>query len=188
MFSDWNLTFFTAIHGFAGGNRFLDWTGYFFANSLTYFLVLGMIVFIALRPRAGVRMLAAAEMLLAFLLGRWVVAYNIQYFFPSPRPFVKLGFEPLLHPNTVATFPSGHMAALFAVAAIVWYLDRRWGTWYLALSLLVGIGRIYAGVHWPVDIIAGIVIGLGSGFFVHALAGEYWEGMSTRNMEELAAE
>jgi undecaprenyl-diphosphatase len=58
---------------------------------------------------------------------------------------------------------------LCARAMTVWYVDRKWGWSFFALVTLVGIARIYVGVHWPLDIIAGAIIGIASAVFVHWL-------------------
>ena len=52
------------------------------------------------------------------------------------------------------------MTLFFALATAVWFANRKWGAWYFILATLMGIARIYAGVHWPLDIIGGAAIGI----------------------------
>lgn len=59
------------------------------------------------------------------------------------------------------SFPSGHTQTAFGAWAAVTYYYRGWYTPILfILALMVGISRIYLGLHFPLDIIAGAVIGV----------------------------
>jgi undecaprenyl-diphosphatase len=71
------------------------------------------------------------------------------------------------HPQEAASaysFPSGHTTSSFAFAFMIFFLTvktkRAWaGYLCLFLAVLVGISRIYRGVHWPSDVIAGVFDG-----------------------------
>jgi undecaprenyl-diphosphatase len=84
------------------------------------------------------------------------------------RPFSFYGFAPLI-PESGWSFPSGHMLWFFALSMTVWYTNRRWGTVFFILSALMGIARIYAGVHWPLDVLGGAVIGVLCSMAIHVL-------------------
>jgi len=63
------------------------------------------------------------------------------------------------------SFPSGHTATAFALAFWVFLLTRRtryrwWGYGALLLAGLVGLSRIYRGVHYPSDVLTGALIGI----------------------------
>jgi undecaprenyl-diphosphatase len=170
-----NLALFNAIHHFAGQSRIADGIGFFIADTLTYFLVLAGIYFLWRLRSWRQRIFGTIEIGLAVLLSRGIVTSAIRHFYQHPRPFVALGFNPLiLNEVPYDSFPSGHMTALFAMATVIFCLDRKWGSWFLGLSLLVGVGRIYAGIHWPFDILGGILIGIASAAIVHTLVKKYW--------------
>jgi undecaprenyl-diphosphatase len=59
------------------------------------------------------------------------------------------------------SFPSGHTSLSFAAAGIIFYKFPDWRGWSaLGLALVVGLCRIYEGMHWPTDVLTGILIGL----------------------------
>lgn len=64
------------------------------------------------------------------------------------------------------SFPSGHTAAAFALAVAMYAVLPAWGPLFVVTALLVGWGRMYLGVHYPIDVLAGACIGLTTGTLV----------------------
>ena len=58
------------------------------------------------------------------------------------------------------SFPSGHTSASFAAATAIYAIDRRWGAAAYVLAALIGFSRLYLGVHFPTDVLAGAVVGI----------------------------
>ncbi|MGI6093879.1 MAG: phosphatase PAP2 family protein [Lachnospiraceae bacterium] len=62
------------------------------------------------------------------------------------------------------SFPSGHTASSFAAAAAVFIKNRKLGIWVLILAALIGFTRLYLFVHWPTDVLGGLLLGIGCAF------------------------
>ncbi len=87
-----------------------------------------------------------------------VLIINAAYF--RPRPFVEHDVTRLFYPPTDSSFPSNPAAAAFAIAFAVWAVNRRVGSLLLVAAALYGFARVYSGVHYPLDIVAGAAIAL----------------------------
>ncbi len=92
------------------------------------------------------------------------------------RPFVTLADVPPLIPmdHLYDSFPSGHAALSFALAYIVWKHDRDWGIAFFVLALIVAVSRVFVGVHYPVDVVSGAIIGLLAGWIVQRFEKGEW--------------
>lgn len=163
-----NQSLFLFIHQFAGGNFLLDDLGVFFGQYLAYLMGVGFLVFVYYERGWRRKLYVLAEGAIAAMLARGLITEIVRFFYHHARPFTFYDFTPLIQ-ETGWSLPSGHAALFFAIAMVLWYRNRAWGAWYLALAVLMGVARIYAGVHWPLDIVAGAAVGIGSAMFVHWL-------------------
>ena len=90
------------------------------------------------------------------LSGLTVFIANIFYF--RPRPFAELDVNLLFYRPTDSSFPANSTATAFGIAFGVWGVNRRIGWFALGVAGLYGLARVYAGVHYPLDILAGVAI------------------------------
>ena len=79
----------------------------------------------------------------------------------EPRPYTALNHVLVLVGRSGDfSFPSDHAVMAGAVAAGVWLVDRRLGLLAGALALLMAFTRVYVGAHFPLDVVAGLLVGV----------------------------
>lgn len=159
------------LHGWVGRHPALDGVlaAYARLNPLVWAVVLaGLYFWPGARRRARRR-----EAILAAAAAGAALAVNavIGLVWVRPRPFVADPAEvhPLVAHGADGSFPSDHTALGFAVAAALWGTAPalRWAL--LALAALAGASRVYAGLHWPTDVVGGAVVGAFAGWLARRL-------------------
>ena len=95
-----------------------------------------------------------------------VALVNIHFF--RDRPFVSHDLNVLFYEPTDSSFPANAAAVGFAVATAVFMRHRRLGLAMYGLAFLWAFGRVYAGVHYPTDILGGAAIGAAGTFLAYA--------------------
>ena len=83
-----------------------------------------------------------------------------------PRPFQTLGFTPLVSHAKGNSCPSGHASSSAAISMAFYYIYPPAGFFFIAVTIIICVTRVLAGVHYPKDVILGALMGLcfGSGF------------------------
>jgi undecaprenyl-diphosphatase len=129
----------------------------FLASFFIYFLFIGLIILWFIDGKIKKEQVIHA---LFACLFAWVVAALIKHFFPTLRPFMINGREVdvLIRP-TDSAFPSEHTVIAFALSVTVFMHDKRVGWWFLLSALVIGVSRVVANVHYPIDIVGGAFLG-----------------------------
>ena len=84
----------------------------------------------------------------------------VAMFWFVPRPFVTLhGVTTLLAHSADDSFPSDHAVIAGALAIGTLLFARKWGIVAIVVAVLLAFARVYAGMHYPLDVIAGLAIG-----------------------------
>ncbi len=163
--------FFAFIHQFVGKSRLLDLLAVFFAEYSGYLLVIIVLVLIFSGKKAKNNIFNLAFVSLILLLSRGIFTETIRFFYFRIRPFAKLAFMPLITESAdKASFPSGHATGYFALAFSLYFLGyKRWSLIFTAVCILMGIARVFCGVHWSLDILSGIIVAFISSYIVSKL-------------------
>lgn len=145
------------------------------------------------RPRPsqeepGVRMvtLGTAPKPLPRIFG--VTESPIVTFPQGPEPPQTPGLLAADHPTEGRSFPSGHAANNMAVATVLMLFYPRRGWIYLPVALAIGYARIYTGSHWPLDVVAGWLLGLVGGWVAVRILQMSWNRWSAVIVPHLARE
>jgi undecaprenyl-diphosphatase len=115
-------------------------------------------------------------LLLVIFISGLPVAQGVKHLIERERPS-NLAMAHPQEPIFYNSFPSGHTTTAFAcgflILLLTWGTPRaKWGWLAVVWAFLVGLSRIYRGVHWPSDVAAGIFAGLFSAAFVFVLVGK----------------
>ena len=109
-----------------------------------------------------------AEIVLVFFSGvlAWCLSQVLKIIIHIPRPFIAFSNVVPLVRETSYSFPSGHATFFMALAFALYFSHKKVGYIFIFLALLIGLARIIAGVHFPLDILGGFVLGILTAYLV----------------------
>lgn len=155
-----------AIHGLAGHSAIADAFARLAAEDLVYVAFFALVWLYASQASLRPFLVAGVAAVLAV-----ASAGIIGLFDYVPRPFVAEHFTPLIQHSPDASFPSDHLAALGAICAAAWFAAPRLSVATAALAVVVAVARVYIGVHWVTDVLAGFGLGAIWGVFAWYASG-----------------
>lgn len=141
------------------------------ANSGFFWIVTGVLLLFFKRTRkVGICVLLslgigflAGNLVLKNLVGRsrpcWIDR-SVPLLIPNPRDF---------------SFPSGHTLASFEAAVSIRLFNRSWGRGALVLATLIAFSRMYLFVHFPTDVLGGMILGTAIAIMVHCIIKRVYE-------------
>lgn len=169
-----NDKIFYLFNSLAGQNAFLDSVVIFFAVSLPWVLVTFAIIYLLFFKRNLLWFSVLAFTGLFSLMVTDILKWAI---FRHPRPFAALdGVTQLMIITPYDSFPSGHATIFAAFATVMFLYEKRVGVWFIVGALFIGVARVAAGIHFPLDILTGYLIGFSITFISYKL----WHGLSSR--------
>ena len=156
------MKLFQLINGFVGVAPFVDRIAQWIVSDYLMPIALALaLIFMWFAERDREirvqRQLGVFVALTSMALSSWAV-FILNMFYFRPRPFVNADVALLFYKPTDSSFPSNAAAAVFGLAFGIWGVNRRLGYIAIVAASLYGLARVYAGVHYPLDILAGAAI------------------------------
>lgn len=162
-----------ALNSVVGYSPVTDALVYFCASTLAYLTIALFAGLVIQRFRSGTEYVElVGATLVSAIVARFGIAELIRFWYHRPRPFLSIPVRNLFT-DPAWSFPSGHATFFFALATAIYLHDRRWGRAFFALATVISVGRVMAGVHYPLDILAGALIGSFTAYIVDYLMRRY---------------
>lgn len=117
---------------------------------------------------------AGVAMGIAMACGYLIGNMGLKNLFARTRPYDVTEVKLLVAKLHDFSFPSGHTLVSFEAATALWYYHRKWGVAALALATLIAYSRLYLFVHYPTDVLAGALLGIGIGLGACCVINRLW--------------
>jgi len=145
-----------------------------FTAKYLLFILAAIFVIATFLSRKSVRNSILKLAVFAFPLA-YIIALIAGSLFYDTRPFVVEHVQPLIPHQPDNGFPSDHTLLAMVAAATMFVYRRNVGVLLAVLAILVGVSRIAAKVHHPVDIIASIAIAIVATFLAWIIVKRIWK-------------
>lgn len=115
------------------------------------------LIFISDKYKMETGILMIYSLILTTIAGEGIIKHIIK----RARPFVQDFEKKLLIVKPVTySFPSGHTSSSFAAAGILFSMQSKLSLFAIVLASLIAFSRIYLNVHYPTDVIMGMILGI----------------------------
>lgn len=179
--NQFDIIIFHFLNSFAGKSPIADWLFVFFADYLSYLLVFVFII-LFFKTSGNIRWKFLITTVVSSFFARFIVTEVIRFLYHRPRPFSVWHVNQLISENKWS-FPSGHAVFFFAIAASIYFYNRKWGIIFYIAAFLIGVARVIAGVHYPTDIVGGAFIGILCAYLIYFLKVNLPNDKTKRNQE-----
>jgi len=160
------LSVFKNINHFAGKSKLLDLFAIFCAKYLLYVMIAALFLSAVKLHSKGTFFYS----LLAGLVAAFVVNTIIYIFYKKQRPAELRNAKVLIAVPQNPSFPSRHAALAFGISFYLFFYSVPLATTFLICACIIGVSRVFCGVHWFSDILGGIVSGAMSALAIYYLA------------------
>ena len=129
-------------------------------------LIISILMLLKVEDRIiGISVILA--LILTTIIGEGIIKHIVK----RNRPFQNHEDELLINKPITYSFPSGHTASSFAALAVFFQMNGKLGLIMSPIATLIAFSRIYLKVHYPTDVIFGIVLGITCGVGVVSFLG-----------------
>ena len=133
----------------------IAWSSLFVSNFLIYLFIIIALAFPLIKHR---------DFFYSILVGgtgfmAFIVSYIIKNIFMVPRPFITDHIIPLVVESGYS-FPSSHVTVISALSVVIWKINHKLGYLFFVFTIFVAFSRMIIGVHYPIDVIAGMFFGI----------------------------
>ena len=108
------------------------------------------------------------------------------------RPYDNAAWSPavtratlLISPPSDYSFPSGHTLASFEGAFGIFLCNKKWGAPALVLAVLIAFSRLYFYIHYPTDVIGGMILGIGFSVAAFFIVGAIWNKVTKKQLPKV---
>jgi undecaprenyl-diphosphatase len=157
------ISIFKDINQFARKWKTLDGFAIFCARILPYLMVVFLFFYSVYISNVYLFIFA----ILSGLFARFIVNELVHLFYKEIRPARLEGTKVLIPVPQNYSFPSGHSSFFFGVSCFLIFYNTYLAIIFILLSFLIGIARVFCGVHWFRDILGGFVAGLLSAIIIY---------------------
>ena len=160
------------LNDLTGKSQIFDALTIFLASYLQYILIAAFFLLLYVSAYSKREKLSLfLPVALSAVIARFGITEIIRFFYHRPRPFLTYQLHQLILENEWS-FPSGHSAFFFAMATAIYLYNKKWGIGFFIAALLMNVSRIIAGVHYPSDILGGMVVGIVVAYAIFYIASE----------------
>ena len=131
-------------------------------------ILIGLIL-IAQKKYRKIGFILLIALLITSIIGEGILKNIVQ----RARAFITYpDIKIIINPPVSFSFPSGHTASSFAAAVVLGYYFKKISHIFYLLAILIAFSRLYLFVHYPSDILAGILLGTTCAIFTIKVIGE----------------
>jgi len=174
MITESNYQIFQYINQLANNDNVLNAAMVFLAEPAIYVLLIGLILHWFSGKDKNRKMVLVTSISLAVSL---TISKVIGHLWYQSRPFVDHDVTQLIAHTASASFPSNHATIAFVTAFSIWLFRKNEGLLWLVLAAGIAFSRVWVGVHYPLDILGGMVLGIVSALVIHAICTK-WKWVS----------
>lgn len=166
-----NISLLQMINSYALSEPSITAFFVFLADQFDWMVMIVALVFLLLFAGGSIEQRVRRTLAIFGIAGvAWGIGYVLKMMFAVPRPFVGEFAENILNYTLLShSFPSGHATFFSALGFAIFFRNRVAGILFLVFALAILTARIAVGVHYPLDIIGGWVLGLVVAYSFHRI-------------------